>query len=259
MANQWFRSWHGAPTDTKWLAIGRRAKVAPGIVSAIAWALFDHASQAEDRGSIDGFDVEAYAAFSGFDEQQVVDVLKALEDKEILIGRRFKAWDGRQPQKEDYTAKDRKRKQRDNERKESVTPCHAPSHHVTTDKIRLDKDKIKKERRGAVALKPENISQKIWDDFLRQRKTKFTDTALEGIQREAEKAGLAFEEAIRMAVERGWQSFKADWVTKGQENGKRNQKYTADDALREVIDEIRADSPSGAPELCDPGHLRQIA
>ena len=37
----WFRSWHGAPTDPKWLGIAKRAGVAPGFAVAIAWALMD--------------------------------------------------------------------------------------------------------------------------------------------------------------------------------------------------------------------------
>src|SRR5215467_8849497 len=99
----WFRSWHGAPTDPKWLVVGRRASVSPGIVSAIVWALFDHASQAVDRGSVAGFDFETYAAFSGFDEKQVRSVYAALEAKEIITSGRIKQWEKRQPKREDVS------------------------------------------------------------------------------------------------------------------------------------------------------------
>ena len=78
--NNWFRSWHGAPTDSKWLVIGRKAGVAPGVVAAVVWALFDHASQTEDRGSVIGFDVETYSAFSGFDEEQIQAVIDGAAD-----------------------------------------------------------------------------------------------------------------------------------------------------------------------------------
>lgn len=158
MANQWFRSWHGAPTDTKWLAIAKRAGVAAGIVSAIAWALFDHASQQEDRGSIDGFDQEGYAAFSGFEEQQIGATIIALKEKGLIENNHLKSWSRRQPAKEDFNAKDRKRKQRDQEKKEDVTPCHTPSRDVTTDKTRLDKDNKELEG-GALAPAPTNISK----------------------------------------------------------------------------------------------------
>lgn len=52
-------------------------------------------------------------------------------------------------------------------------------------------------------------------DFLAVRRLKrapVTETAIAGIRREAEKAGLAFPDAIRMCVERNWTGFKADWV-----------------------------------------------
>jgi len=71
-----------------------------------------------------------------------------------------------------------------------------------------------------VAVKrPEDVDQDVWDDFLAIRKAKravVTQTALDGIQREASKAGWSLNDAIRETVSRGWQSFKADWVTNSQ-------------------------------------------
>lgn len=102
--NDWFRSWHGAPTDPKWLVIAKRANVAPGVVSAIVWALFDHASQAVDRGSVADFDCETYAAFSGFDEDQVRAVYVAMEAKAIIVSGKLAKWEKRQPRREDNSA-----------------------------------------------------------------------------------------------------------------------------------------------------------
>jgi hypothetical protein len=71
-----------------------------------------------------------------------------------------------------------------------------------------------------VAVKrPDDVDEDVWDDFLSIRKAKravLTQTALDGIQREASKAGWSLNEAIRETVSRGWQSFKADWVTNSQ-------------------------------------------
>lgn len=142
----WFRSWHGAPTDNKWLVIGRKANVAPGIVSAVVWALLDYASQQIERGSIEGFDVETYSAFSGFEEAQIGAVINALQDKGLVKNNRLEAWDRRQPKREDFNATERKRKSRDNapdeQQSHTVTQCHTQSHDVTTEKSREDKDKI---------------------------------------------------------------------------------------------------------------------
>lgn len=134
----WFRSWHGAPTDNKWLVIAAKAKVKPGIVSAVAWALFDYASQAEDRGSVKEFDTETYAVFSGFSENEVQAVVAAMCTKGI-IGEdwRLAAWDKRQPKREDDSA-ERVRRHRKNQRdgvtteqKYDVTQCNAEKRNVT--------------------------------------------------------------------------------------------------------------------------------
>lgn len=93
----WFRSWHGAPTDPKWLTIAKRADVPAGMVSAIAWALLDYASQHADRGSIEGFDPETYADYSGFDQAKVAGVIAAMEAKRFIVDNRLKSWDKRQP------------------------------------------------------------------------------------------------------------------------------------------------------------------
>lgn len=58
-------------------------------------------------------------------------------------------------------------------------------------------------------------------DFLAIRKAKrapLTKTAVEGIQREAEKAGLSLEAAIRVCCERGWAGYRADWAAAGAAN-----------------------------------------
>lgn len=59
------------------------------------------------------------------------------------------------------------------------------------------------------------IDPQVVEDFKALRKAKkaaITETALEGIKREAEKAGYTLERALRTCCERGWVGFKADWV-----------------------------------------------
>lgn len=145
--NDWFRSWHGAPTDNKWLVVARRAAVTPGVVSAVVWALFDHASQAGDRGSVAGFDVETYAAFSGFEETDIQSVIEALKDKGVIgtdgiLG----SWDKRQPTREDGAAERAKawRERKRNENERAQTHANANERKRTLDKTRLDTDKKEK-------------------------------------------------------------------------------------------------------------------
>lgn len=64
---------------------------------------------------------------------------------------------------------------------------------------------------------PEGVDQSVWDDFTSMRKKRrapVTDTVLDGIKREALKAGWSLNDALKESVVRGWQSFKAEWVLK---------------------------------------------
>jgi uncharacterized protein YdaU (DUF1376 family) len=70
-------------------------------------------------------------------------------------------------------------------------------------------------------VKPHDVSNQVWDDFLRHRKNvkaKLTQTALDGIIRESEKAGWSLENALIEICHRGWKGFKAEWV---KEKGKK--------------------------------------
>lgn len=86
---------------------------------------------------------------------------------------------------------------------------------VRLGEVRLEEDKPKKRKRSSIE-KPDGVSDAVWNDFNKQRKTKLTQTALNGIIKQANLAGFTLEEALTEAVERGWQSFKADWVNKPQ-------------------------------------------
>lgn len=74
----------------------------------------------------------------------------------------------------------------------------------------------KEERQKAIAIaKPISVSDSVWQDFVKHRKAKkaqVTQTVIDGIQRESDKAGWTLEAALTECVVRGWQSFKAEWV-----------------------------------------------
>jgi hypothetical protein len=72
----------------------------------------------------------------------------------------------------------------------------------------------KRTRKAAPVLaeRPREVPEKVWRDFIGQRKTPFTETALDGVCAEAAKAGWTITAALTEAVARGWQSFKAEWV-----------------------------------------------
>jgi len=61
----------------------------------------------------------------------------------------------------------------------------------------------------------EGIDEQIASDFIAIRKAKnapLTQTALEGILREANKAKLTLENVLRICIERNWQGFSASWL-----------------------------------------------
>ena len=68
---------------------------------------------------------------------------------------------------------------------------------------------------------PPDVSDQVWEDFTILRKTlraPLTETAIDGIRREAGKAGVTLEIALKTCCERGWRGYRSDWVEK-QVNG----------------------------------------
>ena len=69
---------------------------------------------------------------------------------------------------------------------------------------------------SASSLKPDDVSESVWSDFLALRKANkspLTETALKGIKREAVNAGMTLEKVLQLCCARGWRGFKAEWVT----------------------------------------------
>jgi hypothetical protein len=193
MSIEWWRSWHGAPIDPKWLSVARRAQVAPVTVVAMVWTLFDHASQAKGRGDVSRYVTEPVCDFLGVTNDDAERVMKALRDIGVITQNgRLAAWEERQPKKEDETATERKRAQRQRDKEESdscdVTLGHAASRKVTLDKEKSRGEKEKRER-GADAPAPagkdyafkgrfvEGLNQEDFGEWLKAYPT-FTPTSL---------------------------------------------------------------------------------
>jgi hypothetical protein len=88
------------------------------------------------------------------------------------------------------------------------------------EKRREETDKEKEKEKDT----PTGVSQQVWDSFVKQRKTKkaqVTDLVIDGIQKEADKAGWTLEMALNEVVVRNWQSFKAEWVKDKVSNAER--------------------------------------
>jgi uncharacterized protein YdaU (DUF1376 family) len=62
---------------------------------------------------------------------------------------------------------------------------------------------------------PEGVDMSLWNDFVILRKAKklpITETAINGLIREGNKAGLSLDATLQVCCERGWAGFKADWI-----------------------------------------------
>jgi len=70
---------------------------------------------------------------------------------------------------------------------------------------------------GVDGLMELGVSEQVAFDYLAVRKAKrspLTQTALDQLQREADKAGITIAEAITIATGNGWVGFKAEWLNK---------------------------------------------
>ena len=94
----------------------------------------------------------------------------------------------------------------------TLVDCYTTSDDVA----QLGSPEKRREEKDIDADLPEGVSQQVWQDFKKHRKTKksaITDTAIEAIRREADRAGWTMENALIESCARGWVGFKADWVS----------------------------------------------
>lgn len=84
-----------------------------------------------------------------------------------------------------------------------------------------DKPKKRKPSAGRIELEAyrvlgeHGIDGQLAQDYIALRKSHrapITQTALKGIEREANNAGLSLEQALTICCERGWRGFRAEWL-----------------------------------------------
>ena len=74
---------------------------------------------------------------------------------------------------------------------------------------------------------PDGVADSVFKDYLQVRKTKkakWTETALKGLTKEAEKAGISLQDAMELCCARGWVGFKAEWIKDQQIASTNNDK-----------------------------------
>jgi uncharacterized protein YdaU (DUF1376 family) len=163
------------PNDIPW--VSRRLRIEAGIVKSVLLEFFE---PSDDGYKNHRADLEI-AAYHGFLEKQKSNGIK-----------------GGRPKKTHGIPKPNPSLTQNNPKQEPLTTNHKPI----------------KDNYGS----PEGVLPEVWQDFVQQRKAKraaITETAIKGIQREANKAGITLNVALQEICARGWTGFKAEWMQKG--------------------------------------------
>jgi hypothetical protein len=210
----------------------------------------DHASQARERGSVADFDTEVYAVYSGFDEAEVIAVIKAMNDKGIISEGRLTKWTERQPQRED-DSRDRVRNWR--EVKRNVTQSNAEiSPDKDTDK---DTDKDKEEEEGIaeitaaiIAKPPQPLFGQLLDAFFDATDIKESLTDMHAAADEVNKwvsSGVTVEQvkqAVKEMQENNLSIVRPKSITnainivRSKGNGKPNSKPAPRNSLADALE-----------------------
>ena len=128
---------------------------------------------------------------------------------------------------------------------------NAPQSPVTSNQTPVT---IEDKKTRAEALKcPSDVEKQVWDDFLnirRAKKSPVTNTALAGIQREADIAGVTLETALKTCCERGWVGFKAEWLASKTDAVETVYQKSMRLRVAEIAPELARAAP-GAPNITD--------
>jgi DNA-binding transcriptional MocR family regulator len=143
------------------------------------------------------------------------------------------------------TGQSQKRNSTVNPIKESQKRDTEPSREPSVSKANA----LPTKRTAKKSDRPDGVSEVVWIDWVALRKAKkasVSQTALNGIAREADRAGWPLEDALAEMVSRNWQGFKADWVKEnGGNNGKNGKSGQQRDGFMEALD-IASESFAGA-------------
>lgn len=96
-----------------------------------------------------------------------------------------------------------------------------PNHKPITNNHKPSFKEKKKKENPLRKLLPD-ISEKTFNDFVAHRKNKkalITETAVDELKRQAEKANISLETALIECCSRGWTGFKAEWYLKTPARG----------------------------------------
>jgi hypothetical protein len=92
--------------------------------------------------------------------------------------------------------------------------------------------------RSIAIAKPDGVTEQTWSDWLQLRKTlraAVTQTAIDGINREARRAGYTLEQALVTCCANGWRGFKAEWMQQRGLQGQAPRETAYQQQMRERV------------------------
>lgn len=156
----WFRWHHGSVTDPKFQLVAKQAGASVAEVIAVWASLLEASSAAQERGNPGAPDYEALDCALGLRDGLSKEIHTRMAGRG-LVGEdgRITAWDKRQPKREDDSAADRKRKQREFESvqlRDDLLPPQRPdaSRDVTQGHDREEKRREEKRNTSPTDLSP---------------------------------------------------------------------------------------------------------
>lgn len=248
MSMEWWRCKHGAPFDPKWRAIALRAQARPGDVWAVFTTLCDRASQAGDRGSLSGLDLEDVAAGLGYELDEVQRIVTALKDKGLVTDERVTTWEKHQPKREDSSTERVRAHRNAMKRDETQKPAREEKRRVDTEK----KEEGRKSARASRSTPPPQhwpVDAVVPEDWISeaQRKLAGHNRPPLDLRLEAEKFALYWAgRRDRKAARSDWKLTWFTWVLSDKHDGKSNgsrqpRRSSVGDTLRAIANDI-ADS-----------------
>ena len=171
-----------------------------------------------------------------------IDVTEWVETKRVLVDKNLinddnqpTAWDKRQFASD--SSAERVAKHRANKKEQ----CNVT---VTPPEKEKEKEKETKEEKDITTRAPRfdavqhlvslGVFEQVARDYCQQRKKKPTMTAINGIYKQAQKAGISLNKALEICCARGWEGFKAEWITENR-NDKRTEHQKRQDATARAL------------------------
>ena len=152
------------------------------------------------------------------------------------------AWDKRQFASDSSAARVSKHRAK---KKEECNVTVTPQIHNRTDTDTEQKEQKQRAPRfdAQAHLVSIGVDELVAGDWIKHRRTVKAApslTAIDGIAKESERAGISLSDALAMCCQRGWRGFKAEWIADKPINGKTQRQLDSEATTRAIFGNMLA-------------------